>query len=59
MRELCAALVEDGPGARVDVMAAFLAGIGSTLGHGVELGLDATAGANKPCAAELDLHDGL
>ena len=39
-----------GPGARVDVITAFLTGIGPPLRHVVELGLNATAGAHDPRA---------
>lgn len=55
--QLRAGLVEDGVSARVDVMTAFLTGECLAGCHGVELGLDATAGADKARPAELDVHE--
>lgn len=56
-RELGAALVKDGPGCRVDVMTAPLAGVGPPLGHLVELHPFGTNRAIGFLAAVLDLHD--
>lgn len=58
-RELGARFVENGPGARVDVMAAFLTGVGPALAHRVEHGPLVADRAVGFLAAVLDFHDPL
>ncbi len=54
-----AGLMEDGPGTWINVMAAFLTGVGPPIGHRVKLdGHDTATGASDPRSAELDLHHG-
>ncbi len=58
VRELRTGLVKDGPGARVNVMAALLAGVSLPLPHGMKLGVNRpAAGAGELGPAELDFHE--
>jgi len=58
VRQLRAGLVKNRVRARVNVVAAFLAGVGLPGGHGVKLGLDSAPRANQFRAPEFDPHKG-